>query len=940
MRFRAVAPLVVSIAVPVLLNLVSASLAQAVGCGDTVSGSVTLTQNLNCPTGHGLLLDTAATLDCAGHTITGSNGGDPQQYGVYVRDQSDATIRGCLVERFEVGIRVRGATNVTIQNNTTWQNTRYGIEITQLSTGALIEQNEVRNNGDEGMHISGPVGADALHVIRDNMVHDNVAEGIYLLDSDGNTVTMNAVLDQGNAGIYLTGSDRNVITDNTLTNNQIELVLGSRENDISRNVISDHQIALIVSGDENMIAANEVSGAGITGVDVDGVNNTFTCNRISSNATGVRFQAGATPNTLTTNAIAGNTLGVDASAIGAPAIDASDNWWGCETGPGGAGCDIVIGGIDVSPVAAAEPLCVPCPAAIGDTDGDGVCDDTDNCPTIGNPGQADGDGDGVGDLCDNCLTDPNPYQSDCDDDGTGDVCDPDTVDGDGDQVADACDNCPSVQNADQTDADMDGVGDACDICPSQANPGQEDTESDGVGDACDVCPLVANPDQLNSDCSGSGTGDPGCSDGGDVCDPCPALDDNGLCDTDRSGGMGIDASGGSFTYPEPPDGSGYSLTVNVPGGAIDPADGLTSVSVTESVQGVFPANGGPTPVYKLSVRPEGQELLLPAYITVRWADLDDDGRVDSGTCAGGAAAGNSCDEDADCPDSTCVQLWRSSASMLESELVLKRNSVRFSKSGVEIGPFTCGDHQTGSGCESALADCSAPAGSGLATLANCCNTTTNEWTFQSCDFSEFVLGVNFADLIPSTGTAGRNCVAEWAVDNPQNTPFIDRRGQPNSRQTCADGDILCDADGIVNQRCVFHVGVCLNVPDDRLLKRNGEVACTPSDVEIWEVKRPRTDSTDPVDATNAAALRDAVHALGIGTVTGYRNERIIFAPPITAGDICTEMVELTVPLRGRNLERKGSKRIVMRSITTAPPGKRYGTKDRDVLRLSCLPSGS
>jgi hypothetical protein len=38
----------------------------------------------------------------------------------------------------------------------------------------------------------------------------------------------------------------------------------------------------------------------------------------------------------------------------------------------------------------------------GDADGDGVDDQNDNCPGLGNPGQADLDGDGVGDDCD-CL---------------------------------------------------------------------------------------------------------------------------------------------------------------------------------------------------------------------------------------------------------------------------------------------------------------------------------------------------------------------------------------------------------------------------------------------------------------------------------------------------------------------------------------------------------
>src|SRR5207302_717103 len=128
-----------------------------------------------------------------------------------------------------------------------------------------------------------------------------------------------------------------------------------------------------------------------------------------------------------------------------------------------------------------EPSCVPArPAAVmssniydgvptaDDSDGDGIPNAMDNCPTVFNPirpmdkgVQADFDGDGVGDACDPCPLDKNTS-----------VCtmgNPNDADGDG--VPDTTDNCPMVSNADQKDTDGDGKGDLCDACPTKANPG-------------------------------------------------------------------------------------------------------------------------------------------------------------------------------------------------------------------------------------------------------------------------------------------------------------------------------------------------------------------------------------------------------------------------------------------------------------------------------------
>jgi Thrombospondin type 3 repeat len=59
---------------------------------------------------------------------------------------------------------------------------------------------------------------------------------------------------------------------------------------------------------------------------------------------------------------------------------------------------------------------------------------------------------------------------------------PPPADTDGDGVADASDNCPSVSNADQADADSDGLGDACDsnsYAPASSTAAADATGNEG-----------------------------------------------------------------------------------------------------------------------------------------------------------------------------------------------------------------------------------------------------------------------------------------------------------------------------------------------------------------------------------------------------------------------------------------------------------------------------
>jgi hypothetical protein len=67
-------------------------------------------------------------------------------------------------------------------------------------------------------------------------------------------------------------------------------------------------------------------------------------------------------------------------------------------------------------------------------------------------------------------------------------------DSDGDAICDLSDNCLSISNPTQEDVDGDGVGDACDNCPIIANADQLDSNDDGIGDACDYLCGDANGD--------------------------------------------------------------------------------------------------------------------------------------------------------------------------------------------------------------------------------------------------------------------------------------------------------------------------------------------------------------------------------------------------------------------------------------------------------------
>ncbi len=128
-----------------------------------------------------------------------------------------------------------------------------------------------------------------------------------------------------------------------------------------------------------------------------------------------------------------------------------------------------------------------------DTDGDGIYDKDDACPTVAGLKQFNGcpdtDGDGIADKDDACPDVAGPVEfNGC----------PDT---DGDGIADKDDACPDVAGLKSLngcpDADGDGITDKADKCPDVAGPKENagcpwpDRDGDKVLDKDDKCPDVA-----------------------------------------------------------------------------------------------------------------------------------------------------------------------------------------------------------------------------------------------------------------------------------------------------------------------------------------------------------------------------------------------------------------------------------------------------------------
>ncbi|SNR34627.1 parallel beta-helix repeat (two copies) [Halorubrum vacuolatum] len=207
------------------------------------------------------------------------------------------------------GNGIVGSSNIdSIRNNTILQshgNDRFtegdGIQITSATT-VDIENNEIKNNDRFGIYTR---NADIVTILN-NTVADNADHGIEIETVADVIVEDNSIRGHDDGGILNDAAGLRVDADGLIT--------------IGSNTIEDNTDGLRIEsvGDE---------GVGVTG------------NQILANTRGVYVGPNANQITITGNDIDGNSgFGLRYDG-GTSTLDATDNWWGAESGPSTTGSD-------------------------------------------------------------------------------------------------------------------------------------------------------------------------------------------------------------------------------------------------------------------------------------------------------------------------------------------------------------------------------------------------------------------------------------------------------------------------------------------------------------------------------------------------------------------------------------------------------------------------
>jgi hypothetical protein len=421
--------------------------------------------------------------DSPANTIGGTSAGARNvisSNGLVGIEISGGTATGNLVQGNYIGTDVSGASDMGNANSGVFIGDAPGNTIGGTSAGA---RNIISGNDSMGIEIINP--GSSSNLVTGNYIgtnaggtvdRGNTLYGVYINGAGGsNTVggttagARNVISGNDGGGVFVNATDASIVRGNFIgteatgvsglgnTSDGVRIGSGASSNQVGGTPAGSGNTIAFNSGDgvrvdagvDNAILGNSIHTNSELGIDLanDGATDNDTddpdsgANNKQNFPVVVTAQSGSTFVQGTLNSAASATFRLE--FFSSPACDVSGRGEGktflgttsVTTNSGGDtaysavfGTTATIG--DVVTATATDPTnntsefsdCLVVTAAV-DTDGDGVFDPSDNCPSVANASQTDTDGDGDGNACDNCPLNVNSGQADLDGDGEGDACD-------------------------------------------------------------------------------------------------------------------------------------------------------------------------------------------------------------------------------------------------------------------------------------------------------------------------------------------------------------------------------------------------------------------------------------------------------------------------------------------------------------------------------------
>ncbi len=256
-----------------------------------------------------------------------------------------------------------------------------GAAITVGLSGVTIRNGKAFSdnfNVGGGMYISGSVTATIANSIIAN--NQSVASSGGAIENRG-SLSLNSVTMQGNSAFALGGAINNIgaltVSNSSFTSNSAEsggaLFINTdaaKSVTVDSSTFSSNSTTLRAGGigdDGGAIAANTDGAVTIS-------RSTFTSNSAVGNGGAIYFGDSATQAAvgslgLSFNRIVGNTAAGPGSGLyrASGTVTAENNWWGCNAGPGSAGCQTTSGTVDSNPWLQLSHTATPATIASGET---------------------------------------------------------------------------------------------------------------------------------------------------------------------------------------------------------------------------------------------------------------------------------------------------------------------------------------------------------------------------------------------------------------------------------------------------------------------------------------------------------------------------------------------------------------------------------------------